>query len=528
MWGVSASRTVVIGMATIVFVVSSVAPLVYMLGTALVASTTSWSVLTTLLLDGRQRTLLYNTATLGLWTAVLATVIGMPLGIALARIDLPRKRALRVLLAAPMVLPPHIAALAWVSLGGGAGLLAELFGPDVLSTWTYSMPAAIVILALVLYPISMLATEVALRRIEPHLEEAALIVTAPSGALWRITLRLAAPGVSAAALVIFVLAISDFGVPGVLRVRVFTTEVFTAFAALYDFGRATIMAVPLLVLAVALAAVAVGIAGDQLVTTRRGLTHGLGLLLDEWRSAGVAACLVVAIVALIVPLGLLLRESSGVRSWTAVFEGSSGAIRNSLVFSAAGATLTTGLGLILGYARARASRRMGFAADVTFVVLFAVPSTVVGVGLIALWNRPGPMGALYGTGAMLLLVYLARLLPLASLGMAAALRHVPQSHEEAAAAAGAGWTLTMARIVVPQLSTALMTVWVVVFVLAFGELGASILVSPPGETTLPIRIYTLIANAPPAQVAALAALQSAVILVPLAILAWAMSRLGQR
>jgi iron(III) transport system permease protein len=78
----------------------------------------------------------------------------------------------------------------------------------------------------------------------------------------------------------------------------------------------------------------------------------------------------------------------------------------------------------------------------------------------------------------------------------------------------------MTHIVVPQVSTALLAVWVVVFVLAFGELGANILVAPPGETTLPIRIYTLIANAPPAQVAALALLQAGVILSPLLLLAW--------
>ena len=52
---------------------------------------------------------------------------------------------------------------------------------------------------------------------------------------------------------------------------------------------------------------------------------------------------------------------------------------------------------------------------------------------------------------------------------------------------------------------------------AFGELGASILVSPPGESTLPIRIYTIIANAPASVVAALALLQLMVILVPLAL-----------
>ena len=57
---------------------------------------------------------------------------------------------------------------------------------------------------------------------------------------------------------------------------------------------------------------------------------------------------------------------------------------------------------------------------------------------------------------------------------------------------------------------------VVAFVLAFGELGASILVAPPGEATLPIRIYTIIANTPPSHVAVLALLQSLVIFIPVA------------
>ena len=65
--------------------------------------------------------------------------------------------------------------------------------------------------------------------------------------------------------------------------------------------------------------------------------------------------------------------------------------------------------------------------------------------------------------------------------------------------------------------------WVVAFVLAFGELGVSVLVAPPGEATLPIRIYTIIANTPPSEVAALALLQALVIFVPVAALGAAAS-----
>ena len=65
--------------------------------------------------------------------------------------------------------------------------------------------------------------------------------------------------------------------------------------------------------------------------------------------------------------------------------------------------------------------------------------------------------------------------------------------------------------------------WVIAFVLVFGELGVSILVAPPGEATLPIRVYTIIANTLSSHVAALALLQTAVIFVPLAALGAAVS-----
>ena len=178
---------------------------------------------------------------------------------------------------------------------------------------------------------------------------------------------------------------------------------------------------------------------------------------------------------------------------------------------------------VLGYGRTRVGARIGGIADVLFVVLFAVPSTIVGVGLISLWNRPGPLGMVYGTDAMLLLGYSARFLPVAALAVAASARYVPISHEEAAAVSGAGWLRTMWRIVLPQMRMGLAAAWVIAFVLAFGELGVSILVAPPGEATLPVRVYTLIANTPPSHVAALALLQAGVIFAPLAALAAAVS-----
>ncbi|MCA1649606.1 MAG: ABC transporter permease subunit [Acidobacteria bacterium] len=401
-------------------------------------------------------------------------------------------------------------------------MIATLAGHDLLSDWAYSLPAAILVLSLVFYPLSMLATEVAMRRIDGRLEEAALIIAPPEFVLRRVTLPLAAPAILAAALIVFVLSVSEFGVPALLRVRVYTTEVFTAFAALYDFSRAMLLALPLLVLSFVVAGVAVALVGDRLVSTRRG-SATRPVLLEHWRRSAEAAAIAVAAMALAVPVVVLIREALGAASVRAVLEGSGRAIANSLGLATIGATAVVSVAAWLGYARARTRRRIGQLADVLFVVAFAVPSTIVGVGLIGLWNRPGLVGVVYGTDLMFILGYLARFLPVAALTIAAATRYVPVSQEEAAAVSGAGWLRTMMRIVLPQVRLGLLTAWVIAFVLAFGELGVSILVAPPGEATLPIRIYTIIANTPPSHVAALSLLQTSVILAPLVILAGALA-----
>ena len=518
MWRWPSSRTAVIGIAIGVFVVCCLLPVGYLLAVSLSGVDASSAIA----LDARQRSLLSNTALLGIGTALLASAIGAPLGIALARITLPHKPLLRLALSAPVLLPPYIAGLAWTYFGSSQGWVTAITGSDLLSVWTYSLPAAVVVLSVVFYPVSMLATEVAMRGIDGRLEEAALMVASPGRVLRRITLPLAAPSVTAAALMIFVLAVSEFGVPGLLQVRVYTTEVFTAFAALYDFSLAILLTVPLLLLCLIVAGVAAMLLGERLVTTSRA-SGTRPAQFDQWRQSAAIAAIAVFALTLVLPLVVLIGEALDAQSLWVVHAGSGRAIANSLRVATIGATVVVGVAVWLGYGRARASRRTGQAADVLFIVLFAVPSTIVGVGLIGLWNRPGLLGAVYGTDAMLLLGYLARFVPVAALALAASTRYVPISQEEAASISGAGWFRTMRRIVLPQIRLALAASWVIVFVLAFGELGVSILVAPPGEATLPIRIYTIIANTPPSHVAALALLQTTVIFVPLAALATVLS-----
>lgn len=494
MWGWRSSRTFAIGLAGLIFVVGCLVPTASLLLELLRRP----DLLGGVLIDSRQRGLLINTAVLGVAAAAVSTAIGAPLGLLLGRVPSSRKALLRLIWAMPALIPSYVVGLAWAYA-------------DVAGEWTYSLPAAIFVLGFEFYPLPMLATEVAVRRVDARLEEAALMVASPGRVVRRITLPLIAPAIIAAALLVFVMAASDFGVPAILRVRVYTTEVFTAFAALYDVGRAMALTMPLLALCVMVATLAAVFAGDRLVTTRR--TEAIApLLFDRWRLPGRAFGVIVILIALGVPLVSLIREAAHMDSPAAVLAGAGAAMTNSLTLASAGATLVVSVALWLGYARARARQGIGRVADVVCVAMFAVPSTVVGIGLIVMWNRPGALGIVYGTNGMFLVSYVARFLPVAALMLGASARYVPVSQEEAASVAGARWARAMARVVLPQMRVAIAAVWLIVFVLAFGELGASILIAPPGDATLPIRIYTLIANTPPSHVAAFALLQTMVIL----------------
>ena len=516
------AKAIALWAAAVFFFAISVMPLIYMLAVSLTGIDGGFTFANYggLLTEARQRELLMNSAMLGAATAAVATILGAPLGLLLARTELPAKRLLRLALIIPLVLPPYVLGLAWIYVSGSTGIATQLLGTDILSDSTYSLAGAIAVLSIGFFPLAMLATEAAARRVDGRLEEAALLVASPRRVFERITLPLIAPAVAAAALVIFVLAISEFGVPSLLRVRVFTTEVFTAFAAQYDFGRATALSAPLLCLALIIAVALKLTIGEGLLTTRRSMHPGLSFSLGRWRAVALILIAIVLALSVVLPLSALATEARGIGPIIAAAQASTRAITNSIVLSLFSACLIVGLSLVLGYGRARAQTRLGSLSDLAFIVLFAAPSTVIGVGLIGLWNRPGLLGDIYRSPVIIIVAYLARFVCVAALMLAAAIRQVPASLEEAAEVAGASWPRGFSRIVFPQITTATAAALAVSFIFAFGELGATVLVAPPGESTLPVRVYTLIANAPSSQIASLALMQTGIVLMPLLLFGW--------
>jgi iron(III) transport system permease protein len=199
--------------------------------------------------DGQFGLLMGHSLQLSFLTAVISTLIGVPLGVLLGKTDLPLRGALTLLFTAPLLIPSYVLAVAWFSILGRTGLLGRVL-PDAwsqeISSAFFGLFGCTFVLVTAFMPIAMLLTIAFLRTVNPRLENAGRLVSGWPRILLRITLPLIAPAIVFAAVLTFLLSLGEIGVPMYLRFPVYPVETLTQFAAFYDFRAATVAAAPLL------------------------------------------------------------------------------------------------------------------------------------------------------------------------------------------------------------------------------------------------------------------------------------------
>ena len=223
---------------------------------------------------------------------------------------------------------------------------------------------------------------------------------------------------------------------------------------------------------------------------------------------------VLCALVVITPLLSLLLQAGSWQTYMRVLHVVSDSLLRSIFLAAIGATALTALGFFIGYLIHTRALSIWRAADAGTVLLFALPGTVIGMGLIALWNRPAT-NFIYATPLIILFGYLAQYTALTGRVTVAGLSLVPASMEEAAASAGANWMRRLGLIVLPLTRRALVAGWLIAYIFCLRDTGISMLVYPPGYDTLPVRIFTLMANGAPSLIAAACMLMIAATMLPL-------------
>ena len=527
------TRQIILTAVTLVLGIVGLAPIVVMFARSLMGDGGfSLEGYRKLLTTERSWQLLGNSLELALLTALLSTLVGLPLGLLLGKTDLPLRRVFVMLFTLPLVIPPYITAVSWANVLGPQGLAAGLWGEPtarVIGGLLFGLPGCVLVLVSTFMPAILLATLTFVRTVNPGLEEAARLSARPLRVLWDITIPLIRPGVLLAATLVFLLALGELGVPMFLRYNVFPVESFAQFSAFYNFGAATAAAVPLAVLTFVVLGVEWFVLREKSQALRPVPAGGATMVVQLGRHCVCLFGLVSILCALVVvaPLLSLLVQAGSLEAYLRALHAVRDSLLHSLLLAAIGATGLTVLGFFVGYLIHTRALPIWRAVDAGTVLLFALPSTVIGMGLIVLWNRPST-NFIYATPLMILLGYLAQYTALTGRVTVAGLALVPPSMEEAAASAGAGWIRRLGLIVLPLLKHALLSGWLIAYIFCLRDTGISMLVYPPGYDTLAVRIFTLMANGAPDLIAAACVLMIATTVLPLVGVALVVRTQGRR
>ncbi|MCQ2006308.1 ABC transporter permease [Rhizobium sp. NRK18] len=477
--------------------------------------------------------LFYKPFVNSLITAFGATVLCLALGATLAwvvvRTNVPFRETVNAAVVMPYMLPSWVMALAWMTffkndrIGGASGLLAYVTGSQPPDWLAFGAVPIIICLAFHYYVYSYLIISGSLSTVDSQLEEAGAIAgLSRLRQFLSITAPLVLPALGSAVVMTFIRVIGSFGTPAVLgmpaRYFVLPTQIYAAIGS-RNVGDGYLLALVLVVMAILFIWInqrIIGVRKSFVTMSGKGFrSREVDLGPFRWVVFGLIMLLLCFTV--ILPIGLLLLQS--LSKTAGVFDLSqltlhywfgdrggvnalyAGVFQNPQILSAAWnslrlaffAALGTGiLGFLIGYVVVRtrgtlASRTLEMAAFLPYIF----PAVAFGAIYIGMFSKSiGPIPALYGTFALLVLIATVKNLPYTSRTGIAALLQIDKSLEETARVQGIGWFTRMRRIIVPLASSGLVSGMLLTFIGTMRELSLIVLLVTPSTAVLASVIYS--------------------------------------
>jgi iron(III) transport system permease protein len=456
--------------------------------------------------------ILLNSLAVSAVSTVITVVLALVLAYSVTRTDVPGKRFLSLMSLLPLISPPFLVSLAFILLFGRNGVVTRSLGLD----WSiYGFHGIVIAQVFTFLPQAYLLLANVLGNIDSALEEAAENLGAgPLTTLRRVTLSLARPGLASAALVVFILCMTDFGNPILVggRTNVLATEIYAQVIGMNDFAAAAVMSTVLIVPCLAaylLNAYWVGTGSYVTVTAgARGALRPTPAVV-RWPlfavSGGIA--LFIAVIYGLIPLGSFVRLWGS--DWSlslhhyrfeSTAEGAA-PIWNSVKLALVAGVVGTILALVTAYVVER--KRPPGARTVEFLSLLpaALPGTVIGVGYILAFNVPPVL--LTGTIWILVTSVVFWKFPVAVLAALNAMKQIDPAIEEAAISLGAGPVRTFVRVVLPLLTGTAFSIFVYFFINGMVTVSAVVFLIYPGFNLGSVAILAQVENGYPGVACAL-------------------------
>ncbi|MFE7416031.1 ABC transporter permease [Rhodococcus sp. NPDC057529] len=477
-----------------------------------------------------------TTIALAVTSLAIAMVLGTVLAFAATR--LPRRLSfLRIVPILPIVMPAVANVVGWAFLlSPGPGYLNALL--RTLPWWNtvdsgpidvYSTPWIIILTGFGLTSFVYLFVSAGMQNISSeHLEAAQISGSSTLGVFFRVVLPLLRPSLVYGGGIALLLGLGQFTGPLLLGqnagVKVLTTEMYRRVSeSPADFAAAAAAGSPLVIFGIVVVLAQKMLLGNQ----KRFVTHGgKAFAPNTGRSIWAAAAIsVYAILALVVPLiGLAIVAVSPYwsesLSWNlftldnfrALFQTASivDSVFTSLLTSVVAVAICVPIGYLTAtlLVRGRTHRVLGTIGDVITALPLGIPAVIFGVGFLLTYTQP-PL-ILYGTKAVIILVYVVLMVPFSTRMQMTAMLSLGETYAEASATSGASPFVTNLRVILPLMRPTVLSAVALMFILLTHEFAASLLVRAATTQVMGTLLFDLWENGSYPLVAAMALLMTAV------------------
>ncbi len=449
----------------------------------------------------RFRVAFTNTLALGMITGLASTLIGL----LFAYVDVYMKVRSRIMKKLfdvvsllPVVSPPFVLSLSMILLFGRSGLITRtLLG--IYDSEIYGLKGIAIVQTLTFFPVCYLMLKGLLRNIDPSLEEASRDMGASRWKVFTtVTFPLLLPGLGNAFLVTFIESVADFANPMIIggSYDTLATTIYLQVTGAYDKEGAAAMAVVLLSLTLLLFLIQKYYLEKRTVATLTGKASRERMLITDssvTRPLTLLCTLFSGFVVMMyisVPFGALFKlwGRNYSLSWVHFeyifkYGGGARAFRDSFMLSIIAAPITALLSMVISYLVVKKKFRSKALIEFVSMLAMAVPGTVLGVGYIRGFANgifgSGILQGLYGTGMILVIVFIVRSLPVGTRSGISALRQIDRSIEESAYDLGANSGKVFMSITLPLIKDSFFSGLVTTFVRSITAISAIILLVTP-------------------------------------------------
>ena len=451
-----------------------------------------------------------NTLKVGFLVGILSTVVGLLFAYVEVYVKMGRAVGglFKVVSMLPVVSPPFVLSLSMIMLFGKAGIITYfLLGMEDNSV--YGFWGIVIVQSLTFFPVCYMMLKGLLKNIDPSLEEAARDMGASRWTVFTtVTFPLLLPGLGNAFLVTFIESIADFANPMIIggSYDTLATTIYLQITGAYDKEGAAAMAVVLLCITLGMFIVQKYYLEAKTAATLTGKASR-GRMLIEDKSVTIPLTILCSLAAFFVilmyvcvPIGALFptwgyKFTPLTFKWFGqVFTRYHGlqAFRDSFVLSLIASPITALLSMIISYLVVkRKFKAKGFIEAVSMLAM-AVPGTVLGVGYIRGFSggvfRTGFLQGLYGSAAILIIVFVVRSLPTGTRSGISALRQIDKSIEESAYDMGADSFKVFMTVTLPLIKDSFLSGLVTAFVRSITAISAIILLVTPSVYLITVQI----------------------------------------